>query len=99
MADNSRKYVTTETASKLYKPLGSVRVIVMPTMVGFKRAIIDKDVLYVSPAMHDLLRHAETHDELAHIIKSIPVLDISEYHLDLNQPLPISKVSYAYPAL
>jgi len=45
-------------------------------MVGSKSAVASDGVIHVSPAMFDLMRHAEA-DDIRRLMDSIPVLKVS----------------------
>lgn len=40
-------------------------------LINEKFALVDKDTSYVSPAIYDLIIHAETDEELSHILKYV----------------------------
>lgn len=53
--------MTVDAHSEKY---GDYKVVVCPALAGKKHPILFKKVVYVSPAMHDLLDHAETDEEI-----------------------------------
>ena len=59
---------------------------------GSKRAVKSGDTIYVSPAMYDLIRHAEG-EELRRLLVSIPLLDVGE-PFDIRQPLPMTTTPF-----
>lgn len=56
-------------------PLHALPIAVSTHMAGTKKAVKMNGTVYVSPAMHDLIRHAEG-DELRRILEAIPLLDL-----------------------
>lgn len=54
-------------------PVNGYTVTVRDSLAGAKNAVRYGDTLYVSPAMWELLRFAEGPEDLAFILKNIPV--------------------------
>ncbi|HUT88698.1 MAG TPA: hypothetical protein VMY37_04330 [Thermoguttaceae bacterium] len=54
-----------------------VSVQVSPWLEGMKKAVRFGETIYVSPAMWDLLSHANP-AELEHLVANIPVLDLGD---------------------
>lgn len=45
-------------------------------LISKKFALVDKDVVYVSPAIYDLIIHAENDEELTHVLKYVECLGV-----------------------
>jgi len=45
-------------------------------LIGKKIALVEDDVAYVSPAIYDLIIHAENDEELTHILKYVECLNV-----------------------
>lgn len=60
-------------------------------MVGAKKAIRQGDTIHVSPAMFDLISHAEG-DELKRLLGFIPLLHLPDFDIrnaDLSMPVSV----------
>ncbi len=64
----------------MHDTLTGLSVHVVSHMVGMKKAVRQGDRLYVSPAMWDLLSHAEG-AELERLLAAIPCTEIPEFDL------------------
>lgn len=71
------------------RPLSSLELVVSESMRGSKRAVRVGNTIYVSPAMYDLIRHADQ-DELRRLLGQIPMLDFSAFVFDPTKPLPMT---------
>lgn len=58
-------------------PLDSFEIVVDQHMAGMKKAVKMGNKIVVSPAMYDLIKHADQ-KELEHLLKNIPLIDIPE---------------------
>lgn len=56
--------------------LTSLNVCIASNLIGSKRAIQNGDTLYVSPAMWDLIEHANDDGELETLLAAIPVVQM-----------------------
>ena len=72
----------------MYDTLTGLQLIVDRHMAGMKKAVRQGGKLYVSPAMYDLISHAEG-DELERLLSAIPCTEIPEFDLG----------KYAYEAM
>jgi len=66
-------------------------------LAGSKYAIKINRALFVSPAMHDLIAHAESQSKLDELMKHINIVDISRYDpwppLTAQTDLPANSVA------
>jgi hypothetical protein len=69
-------------------PLHGYRVAVSSALVGSKRAIRMGDTIYVSPAMYDLMKHADQ-EELQRLLAAIPLLEAPDLFNPYG-PLPMT---------
>ncbi len=70
------------------EPRFGLRVIVLETMAGAKRAVQTGSRLYVSPAMWDLISHSDG-EELAAMLRRISVLQVFSPAIDIELGYPI----------
>ena len=59
--------------------LSAMQVVVSKSLIGSKKALIQGNRIYVSPAMHVLMEGA-TQEELVRLLKTISTLEIPEYN-------------------
>lgn len=58
-------------------PLDGIEIVVSPQLAGCKRGVIEGHKAYVSPAFADLLRNAKNQKELAALLESFEVINIT----------------------
>jgi hypothetical protein len=70
-------------------PLSGLRLAVSPGLAGSKRALLVGDTIYLSPAMHDLLTHAEG-EELMRLCMAIEVIRMPAARIGKYEALPMT---------
>lgn len=76
-----------ELALGIYSALTGFKVVVDQVLVGCKKGYKMGDTIHLSPAMMDLLKHAETQEELTRLLTAIELVDLGpkfEPHLDFT---------------
>jgi hypothetical protein len=56
--------------------IGGYEIQVSKYLEGMKKAVKLNGIIYLSPAMWDLVKHAETQEELRHLLENIPLVDM-----------------------
>ena len=75
----------------LISPLYGFKIQSNIYMAGSKKAIRQGDTIHVSPAMYDLISHAEG-EELNRLLESIPLLNLPDFDIrnaDLSMPVSV----------
>lgn len=62
---------------------------VSSVLVGSKRAFRIGNEIWVSPAMYELIRHADP-DELQRLLSAIPLLTLPDMRFSVFGPLPMT---------
>ena len=66
-----------------------INVVVAAYLAGGKKAVLSNGTLYVSPAMFDLIRHANR-AELQRVMAAIDVVEINIPDLNFFQDIPMT---------
>lgn len=69
---------------------------VHPMMEGSKTAILSDGVIYVSPAMHVLIKDANENGTLTNFLSKLPLLNLDGIAetMNVDAPLPLDVINY-----